>query len=74
MDASTPPCPPPTRGWSSSVENFMEREAGHVAVSLLLIVAGAVLWRLEVPKAEDLILFATGVLARSMVGKQSNLP
>jgi hypothetical protein len=52
----------------------MEREAGHVAVSLLLNVAGAVLWRLKVPKAEDLIPFATGVLARSMVGKQSNLP
>ena len=52
----------------------MEREAGHVAGKLLLIVAGAVLWRLKVPKAEDLIPFATGVLARSMVGKQSNLP
>jgi hypothetical protein len=50
----------------------MEREA--TLVRLLLTVAGAVLWRLKVPKAEDLIPFATGVLARSMVGKQSNLP
>jgi hypothetical protein len=72
MDASTPPCPPPTSGWSSSVASFMEREA--TLVRLLLTVAGAVLWRLKVPKAEDLIPFATGVLARSMVGKQSNLP
>ena len=39
---------------------LQEREAGHVAVSLLLNVAGAVLWRLKVPKAEDLIPFASG--------------
>jgi hypothetical protein len=31
---------------------------------------GAALWSLKVPKAEDLIPFATGVLARSMIGRQ----
>ena len=53
---------------------FLEREAGHVTVSLALIAIGAVLWLLKVPKAEDLIPFATGVLARSMVGKPGTTP
>jgi len=47
----------------------MEREAGHVLVSLILIAMGAALWFLKVPKGEDLIPFALGVLGRSMVGK-----
>lgn len=54
------------------VAEFVEREAGHVLVSLVLIVIGAALWILKVPKGEDLIPFATGVLARSMVGRNSN--
>ena len=51
--------------------DWIEREAGHVVVSLILIALGAALWLLKVPKGEDLIPFATGVLARSMIGKQS---
>jgi len=42
-------------------------------VSLILIVLGAALWLLKVPKGEDLIPFATGVLARSMIGKQNGV-
>jgi hypothetical protein len=48
---------------------FIEREAGHVTVSLVLVAFGAVLWLLKVPKGEDLIPFALGVLGRSMIGK-----
>ncbi len=48
---------------------WVEREAGHVTVSLILIVVGAGLWMLHVPKGEDLIPFALGVLGRSMIGK-----
>ena len=48
---------------------FLEREAGHVMVSLLLIAFGAALVLLKVPKGEDLIPFALGVLA--MIGKQT---
>ena len=44
-----------------------EREARHVVISLVLILIGAGLWFLKVPKAEDLIPFAPGVLARSMI-------
>ncbi|MGO9896522.1 MAG: hypothetical protein ACLPX8_20165 [Bryobacteraceae bacterium] len=51
----------------------LEREAGHIVVSLILIVLGAALWLLKVPKGEDLIPFATGVLARSMIGKQNGV-
>ena len=47
-----------------------EREARHVVISLVLILIGAGLWFLKVPKAEDLIPFAPGVLARSMIGRQ----
>jgi len=53
---------------------LVEREAGHVVVSLLLIAFGAGLWILRVPKGEDLIPFALGVLGRSMIGKQGNQP
>jgi hypothetical protein len=53
------------------IADAIEREAGHVVVSLILILLGAALWLLKVPKGEDLIPFATGVLARSMIGKQS---
>ena len=54
--------------------DFIEREAGHILVSLVLIALGAGLWLLKVPKGEDLIPFATGVLARSMVGQKANCP
>ena len=47
---------------------FIEREAGHVVVGLLLIMLGSVLWRMGVPKTEDIIPFALGVIARSMIG------
>jgi len=53
---------------------LLEREAGHVVVSLLLIALGAGLWMLKVPKGEDVIPFALGVLGRSMIGKQNNQP
>ena len=48
---------------------LLEREAGHVVVSLILIGLGAALWFYKVPKGEDLIPFALGVLGRSMVGR-----
>lgn len=48
------------------VASFFERQAGHIFVSLLLILIGAILWKCGVPKAEDLIPFALGVIARSM--------
>ena len=51
---------------------FLEREAGHVMVSLVLIAFGAALVLLKVPKGEDLIPFALGVLARSMIGRQNS--
>ncbi len=43
-------------------------------VSLLLIAMGAGLWMLKVPKGEDLIPFALGVLGRSMVGRKPEDP
>ncbi len=66
MDATTTPA-------NSRLAIFLEREAGHIVVSMLLIVLAAALWLLKVPKAEDLIPFATGVLARSMIGTGNRL-
>jgi len=54
--------------------DFLEREAGHVVVCLILIVMGAGLWMIKVPKGEDLIPFALAVLGRSMIGKQGQSP
>jgi hypothetical protein len=56
------------------ISAFLEREAGHVVISLTLIAVGAILWKVGVPKGEDLIPFALGVLGRSMIGKQVNQP
>ncbi len=47
---------------------FLEREAGHVTVCLLIILFGAGFAVLQIPKAEDLIVFGLGALGRSMVG------
>jgi hypothetical protein len=49
---------------------MLEREAGHVVVSLVLIAVGAGLWMLKVPKGEDLIPFALGVLGRGTIGRK----
>ena len=48
--------------------SFLEREAGHFNISLVQILVGAVLWKCEVPRAEDLILIGAGYMGRSMVG------
>jgi hypothetical protein len=56
-----------------SISDAIEREAGHVVVSLILIILGAALVLLKVPKGEDLIPFALGVLGRSMIGKQGGV-
>jgi len=61
---------PPATARRTPFADFLEREAGHVVISMILILIGAALWYVKVPKAEDLIPFATGVLARSMIGKQ----
>ena len=45
---------------------FLEREAGHHAVSLLLLAWGFAMLALKIPEGRDLITFALGVLARSM--------
>lgn len=51
---------------------FLEREAGHVTVGLLLIAIGALLTLVHIPKSEDLIPFALGVIARSMIGESKD--
>ncbi len=52
----------------SRIALYLEREAGYHTVSLLLIAAGVVLvdpsQRPQI--AHDLVIFGTGVLARSM--------
>lgn len=53
----------------SSVIDFLDRPGGHITVCLLLIFAGGVFYQIGQPaEGHDLIIFATGVLARSMMG------
>lgn len=46
--------------------DLLERESGHIVVALTLMFIGAGLWRMGVPKSEDIIPFALGLLGRSM--------
>lgn len=55
----------------NSLALFIEREAGHVTIALILIAAGYFLWLGKFPKAEDLTMFALGVLSRSMIGRST---
>lgn len=58
----------------NAMGNFLEREAGQIVVSLVLMGIGAAFFLYKVPKGEDIIVFAMGVLARSMVGGKSGPP
>ncbi|MBN9658616.1 MAG: hypothetical protein J0H49_10595 [Acidobacteria bacterium] len=51
-----------------SLAEFLEREAGHIAVALLLIAVGYFLWVGKFEKGEDVVVFALGLLSRSMIG------
>lgn len=55
---------------------FLEREAGYHVVSLALIIAGvALLDPAQRPQvAHDLVVFGTGVLARSMGSRKNEQP
>lgn len=57
-----------------ALARFIEREAGHVTVCLTLIAIGASLYKLNIPKGEDLIVFSLGVLGRSLVGHEKEKP
>jgi len=50
----------------SIINEMLERESGHILVGFALLVAGAILWKVGIPKSEDLIPFALGVIGRSM--------
>jgi hypothetical protein len=50
----------------------LEREAGHICVAFLLIGVGFALWRVGMPKTDDILPFALGLLSRSMGTKALN--
>jgi len=53
--------------------HLLEREAGHILVSVILIVFGVILSALGVSQHGDsLVIFALGVLGRSMGAGNSN--
>lgn len=58
----------------NSFTAFIEREAGHVILSVVLVAIGMLFLNpeLRVGAARDLVVFGLGVLARSM-GAQMNL-
>ena len=60
--------------WLDQVAAFIERQAGYIVTSWFLICFGIALIHFGGVYADtghDLIVFATGVMARSMVGHQT---
>jgi hypothetical protein len=57
-----------------SFSDFLEREAGHIVMSLLLVLIGAALLKLGINEGRDLIVFSMGVLSRSMGNNQQSQP
>lgn len=52
-----------------SLAAFVEREAGHIVLCVFLIaVVAPILLAARVPKADDVLPFALGMLGRSMIG------
>jgi hypothetical protein len=52
----------------------LDTPGGHILCCLVLILLGAGLWKLGVPKSDDLIIGATGVLFGSMRGRGGSGP
>jgi len=46
----------------------LDSPSGHIFVCLLLLVYGSILSLYMAPHAEDIVIFALGVLSRSMIG------
>jgi len=49
-----------------TLRSLLETESGYILVSLLLIFVSAIFWAIQMPKSEDVLIFALGVLSRSM--------
>lgn len=45
----------------------LETEGGQILAAFFLLILGAVFVRLHIPKAEDVLPFALGLLSRSMM-------
>ncbi|MDE2105696.1 MAG: hypothetical protein KGL39_51185 [Patescibacteria group bacterium] len=52
-----------------SLADFLEREAGHVVVSMAALAVACVMWKFGIPHAEGLAGAAGGWLGRSMGSK-----
>ena len=50
----------------SHMASFLEREAGRVCVGFVLLGTGGVFHVLHLPKGEDIVMFALGLLATVM--------
>jgi hypothetical protein len=51
-----------------SILDAIDTPGGHIIVCILLIGIGAGMWKLGMPKGDDLIVGATGVLFAAMRG------
>jgi hypothetical protein len=52
----------------------LDTPGGHIIVCLTLILLGAALWKCAIPKSEDVIVGAVGVLFGSMRGRGGQPP
>jgi len=60
--------------WRFSICDGMEREAGHVAISLAVAALGVLAWHLGYPDAKDIVVGALGWAARSMGSAPARTP
>ena len=53
----------------TSFMDFIERPGGEVLVAFALLGVGAAFWLWKIPKAEDLIVMGSTLIARAMIGQ-----
>lgn len=54
------------------MKNFVgeiDTPGGHITICVLLLLLAAAFHKFQVPKADDLIVFALATMGRSMLGK-----
>lgn len=56
------------------MKDLLERQAGHIIVGLFIVCLASLFHFLSIPKADDLVPFGLGVMARSMTSRKTDPP
>lgn len=58
------------KGATANMFSSLDTRGGHVVTCLILLGIAAAFYQFHIPKADDIIVFTLGVLARSMHGNE----